>query len=101
MRIKGFMKKTVQKTYKTEIVTKSAEQLGQALNRFRKLEERTQLQLSQLANIRQGTVSKVEKGLATTTIGAVYDICTALGLEIVIRQKEKKVKKKFNPEEIF
>jgi HTH-type transcriptional regulator / antitoxin HipB len=86
---------------KTEVITRSPEQLGQALNRFRKLQDQTQLQLSQLANIRQGTVSKVEKGVATTTLGAVYDICTALDLEIVIRPKSKTTKKKFNPEEIF
>ena len=95
------MQKSNKKIKVNEIVTRSSEQLGHALNRFRKLEKFTQLKLSQIANIRQGTVSKVEKGLETTTIGVVFEICNALDLEVIIRPKSKTVKNKFNPEEIF
>ncbi len=86
----------------SEIATRDAGQLGQALKRLRVLAEVTQSQLSQMAQLRQGTISKVEKGVPTTTLSAVYDICTALELEIVIRPKHKERKnKKFNPGDVF
>lgn len=87
---------------KIEIATRSPEQLGQALNRFRKQQGLTQSKLSEISHLRQGTISKVEKGLATTSLGAIYDICAAMNLEIVIQPRSTSIKKKkFNPKEIF
>ncbi len=92
----------MKKASTTEIITRSPEQLGQALNRIRKQQGLTQLTLSQMAHLRQGTVSKVEKGLPTTSLGAIYDLCTAMDLEIVIQPRSSKTKKKkFDPKEIF
>lgn len=85
-----------------EISTRSAENLGQALKRFRNLAGYTQSELSQTANIRQGTVSKAEKGVSTTNLQTIYEICTALNLEVVIRPRaSKNQQKKLNLEEIF
>ena len=84
-----------------EIPTRSSEQLGSALNQVRKTKKLSQAMLSHLANLRQGTISKAEKGVSTTTLKTIYDICTALNLELVLRERESKKARSFDPEEVF
>lgn len=72
-----------------QVTARSAAQLGQALFRLRKLQGWTQIKLSQMANLRQGTVSKIEKGIETTSLKVLFDICSALDLEITIKKRKK------------
>lgn len=72
-----------------EIITRSAEQLGAALERSRKKKGETQQSLGTKAGLRQGTISKVESGAKNTEIATIYSICAALGLEILIRPRSQ------------
>jgi HTH-type transcriptional regulator / antitoxin HipB len=71
-----------------EIVTRAPEQLGQALERYRKLRKLSQAELSASAGVRQATVSKVEHGSETTALRTVYALCAAMNLELVLRPRE-------------
>ncbi len=84
-----------------EISTRSSRQLGSALNQVRKIKKLSQANLSRLANLRQGTISKAESGISTTTLKTIYDICTALNLELVLRERESKKTTPFDPQEVF
>jgi len=70
-----------------EIVTRAPEQLGQALERCRRLRDLSQADLGRSAGIRQATVSKMEQGVDTTSLRTVYALCAALNLELVLRPR--------------
>ena len=83
-----------------EVPTKEADQLGHAIERFRKKKNLSQSTLAKNAGIRQATVSKVERGLGTTEINTIFAVCAALDLEIVIRVR-KTPNDKLSIKEIF
>jgi HTH-type transcriptional regulator/antitoxin HipB len=83
-----------------EIPIRSAEQMGQAIERYRGLAESNQRELAKRAGIRQATVSKVEQGAPHTEIETIFAICGALDLELVIRPRSKTAKE-FDPKELF
>ena len=70
-----------------EVITRAPDQLGQAIERFRNRNDLSQASLAKSAGVRQATVSKVEKGLGTTEIETIFAVCAALGLEIVLRER--------------
>ena len=82
------------------IATRAANQLGEAIERYRARAEYTQARLAKSAGLRQATISKVEKGLGTTEIQTIYAVCAALGLELVLRPR-KSEDDGFKPEDIF
>ncbi len=71
------------------ISTRSAEQLGAALKRIRMKRNTTQTELGKKAGLRQGTISKVEKGAKNTEMGTIFSICAALGLELALKPRSK------------
>jgi len=73
-----------------EVPTRAPEQLGQAIERFRKRKELSQASLAKSAGVRQATVSKVENGLGTTEIDTIFAVCAALGIEIVLRERKSR-----------
>jgi HTH-type transcriptional regulator/antitoxin HipB len=83
-----------------EIITRAPHQLGQALARLRTQRDLSQATLAQNAGLRQATVSKAEKGSGTTAIKTIYDMCAALGLELVVRPRPKPTAAA-RPEDIF
>lgn len=83
-----------------EIATRSAEQLGQALERLRERDELSQHDLAKKAGLRQPTISKVERGAPHTEIETIFSICAALNLEIVVRPRPPGAAG-FNPEDVF
>ena len=82
------------------IVTRAADQLGQAIERYRARAKLTQTALAKSAGLRQATISKVEKGLGTTEINTIYAVCAALGLELILRPRQSE-KVDFRPEDLF
>jgi HTH-type transcriptional regulator / antitoxin HipB len=70
------------------ITTRAPEQLGQALERCRKLRRLTQAELGRNAGLRQATVSKVEQGTDTTSLRSIYALCAAMNLELVLRPRQ-------------
>jgi HTH-type transcriptional regulator / antitoxin HipB len=70
-----------------EITTRAPAQLGQALERCRRLRHLSQAELGRSAGLRQATVSKVESGAETTALRTVYALCAALNLELVLRPR--------------
>jgi HTH-type transcriptional regulator / antitoxin HipB len=61
---------------------RDAKQLGAALQRERKRQRLTQTQLAEKAGLRQQTISAVEGGKPRSELQIIFDIMTALGLEI-------------------
>jgi HTH-type transcriptional regulator/antitoxin HipB len=83
------------------IATRAADQLAQAIARYRARSGLTQASLAKSAGLRQATISKIEKGLGTTKIETIYAICAALGLEVVLRPRRSSSEVDFSYEESF
>ncbi|MBX3142999.1 MAG: helix-turn-helix domain-containing protein [Trueperaceae bacterium] len=73
------------------IPVRSPRQLGQALARLRGLRGVTQLGVSRSAGVRQPTVSSVESGAPGTELATVFALLAALDLELVVRERVKRV----------
>ncbi len=73
----------------SSIPTRSAQQLGQALRRLRKIKGLTQADLAQQAGMRQPTVSSVEAGAPGTALTTIFSLLTAMDLELVVRERRK------------
>lgn len=68
---------------------RSPKQLGVILRRHRRAQNITQTELGILAGIRQGTISKLEKGLETVKLSTVMNLLHALDLELYIGNRTK------------
>ena len=58
--------------------------MGHALRQARRERQLTQQALAELSGIRQETISKLENGSPGARLDTLFDLCTALGLEIVL-----------------
>ena len=65
-----------------------AKQLGAALQRERKRQRLTQTRLAEKAGLRQQTISAVEGGKPRSELQIIFDIMTALGLEISLSARQ-------------
>lgn len=65
-------------------------QLGAALQRERKRQGLTQKQLAGKAGLRQQTISGVEGGKLRSELQVIFDIMTALGLELALTPRDGK-----------
>jgi HTH-type transcriptional regulator/antitoxin HipB len=72
-----------------DTIARSAGQLGTAIRRARKSRALTQGRLGQLLNVRQATVSTLEKGARSTRLQTLLDALAALDLELVVRERTK------------
>jgi HTH-type transcriptional regulator/antitoxin HipB len=70
----------------TQHIARTEKQLGAILRRARKQAGLTQ---SGLANLRQGTVSRLEAGAPAIQLHTLMEALAALNLELVIRPRSK------------
>jgi HTH-type transcriptional regulator/antitoxin HipB len=75
-----------------EQLSRSIDQISNAVRRRRKLLKLSQDQLSQSTGLRQATISELEAGDSNARLTTLLDILTALDLELVIRDRTKSPK---------
>ena len=68
---------------------RTAAQIGAIVHRERRARGLTQAQLGAKVGRRQATVSKLEKGEPATPLSTLFDVLSALGLELVIGKRSK------------
>jgi transcriptional regulator with XRE-family HTH domain len=73
-----------------EIRIHGKEQLGAALRRFRKAGKKTQMSLSRDSRLEQGMISKIETGERLPEVGTLLHLCSVLGIELVLRERNVK-----------
>lgn len=67
---------------------RTAKQIGAILRRARRNAGLSQAELGSRVGLRQATVSKLESGEPATQLRTVLDALAALGLEIVITERD-------------
>lgn len=72
-----------------EQIVRTAKQVGAAIRRRRRAKSLTQTEVGKKTRMRQATVSGLETGEADTQLRTLFDVLTALDLEIVIRERSK------------
>jgi HTH-type transcriptional regulator/antitoxin HipB len=72
-----------------EIKAQNKDQFLKSIQRFRKNQNETQKSLSEKAGIPQSSISKLELGTREPSLTLIFKVLSALGLEVVIRQKKK------------
>jgi HTH-type transcriptional regulator/antitoxin HipB len=70
-------------------IIRTPKQLGAAIRRHRRSAGLTQAQLGAKIHLRQATISALERGEPGTELRTVFDVITALGIEIVVRDRSK------------
>ncbi|HEU4653395.1 MAG TPA: helix-turn-helix domain-containing protein [Steroidobacteraceae bacterium] len=65
-------------------------QIGALIQRERKLRGLTQAQLGAKIGRRQATISKLEKGEPATQLNTLFDVLSALNLEVAILERGKR-----------
>jgi HTH-type transcriptional regulator / antitoxin HipB len=72
-----------------EQIVRNSKQLGVAIRRHRRSAGLSQAQLGAKTNLRQATISALERGEPGTELRTVIDVITALGIEIVVRDRSQ------------
>ena len=72
-----------------EQIARTTKQLGVAIRRRRRNTNMSQTELGSKTNLRQATISALESGEERTQLHTLMDVISALGLEIVIRERTK------------
>jgi HTH-type transcriptional regulator/antitoxin HipB len=70
-------------------VIRTTGQIGDAIRRYRRQKNFSQLDLGSRMNARQATVSKLESGEPATQLRVLMDALAALDLELSIRPRSK------------
>jgi HTH-type transcriptional regulator/antitoxin HipB len=70
-----------------EQIARTAQQMGQTLQRRRRSLRLTQVQLGRRAKLRQATVSALEAGEPRTQLRTLMAMLAALNLELVVRPR--------------
>jgi HTH-type transcriptional regulator/antitoxin HipB len=65
-------------------IARSPRQLGNIIQRARKLRGLTQTDLANLSGLRQEMISKIETGHEGTKLSSIYALFAALDLELII-----------------
>ena len=65
-------------------------QLGALIQRARKSQQLTQAELGAAITRRQATISNLENGEPGTELGTLFDVLTALNLEITVSTRGQK-----------
>jgi HTH-type transcriptional regulator/antitoxin HipB len=81
-----------------EQIARTSMQIGTVLRRCRRGAGLSQDALAAKTNLRQATISALENGEAGTQLRTLIDVMTALGLEMVIRERTKAAN---NVEDVF
>ena len=72
-----------------EQIVRTSKQLGATLRRYRRKTRLSQAELGLKANLRQATISALEKGEQGTQLRTLIDVLATLELEIVIRKRSR------------
>ena len=70
-----------------EHIVRSSKQMGAAIRRRRRILKRSQQEVGAQVRLRQATISALENGEPGTRLRTLLDVMTALGLEIVVRER--------------
>ncbi|MGH7824410.1 MAG: helix-turn-helix domain-containing protein [Candidatus Binatia bacterium] len=70
-----------------EQIVRTSKQLGAVIRRRRRSAGLSQAELGAKTNLRQATISALEHGEAGTQLRTLIDVMTALGLEMVVRER--------------
>ncbi len=71
------------------LIARTPKQVGDAVRRYRSGRGLTQLDLGAKTNLRQATISALERGESGVKLRTLFDVLAALDLEIVIRPRTK------------
>lgn len=69
------------------LIVRSESELGRALQRARKLNDLTQVNLAERVRIKQATISSLENGNPGTTLRTLMLVLAAMDLELVLRAR--------------
>lgn len=69
-------------------IARTEQQLGAIIRRERRRQALTQQELGARIGLRQATISKLERGEPATRLRTLLDALTALGLQLVIEERE-------------
>lgn len=81
-----------------EQIARTSKQIGAAIRRRRRSAGLSQTELGAKTSLRQATISALESGEPGTQLRTLIDVMTALGLEMVIRER---LKASENIEDVF
>lgn len=70
-----------------ETIVRTPQQLGQALRSRRAKLKLSQTEVGGKSGVKQDTVSTLEIHTPSTTVDTLYKVLSALGLELVVREK--------------
>lgn len=83
------------------VSVRASEQFGRVLRRWRKAKKMTQADLAKKAGLTQKTISHIESGTKTAELVTILSVCTALDLEIVIRERPQTMASSSRLNEMF
>lgn len=81
-----------------EQIVRTSKQIGAAIRRCRRSAGLSQAELGARTGLRQATISALEHGEQGTQLRTLIDVMTALGLEMVVRERSKATS---NIEDVF
>ena len=70
-------------------LARSPKEVGHAIREARKAQKLTQKELAIRSGVWQETISKIETGLSGTKLETIFDILSALELEVTIDDRSK------------
>ncbi len=70
-----------------EQIVRTSKQMGAAIRRRRRILRLSQQELGAEVRLRQATISALEDGAPGTRMRTLLEVMTALGLEIVVRER--------------
>jgi HTH-type transcriptional regulator/antitoxin HipB len=70
-------------------IARTPKQIGDAVRRHRRAQGLKQEDLGNKTNLRQATISALEAGEPGTHLRTLFDVLTALNMELVIRLRTK------------
>jgi HTH-type transcriptional regulator/antitoxin HipB len=70
-------------------LARSPQEVGHAIREARKAQKLTQKDLAIRSGVWQETISKIENGLSGTKLETIFDILSALELEVTIDERSK------------
>jgi HTH-type transcriptional regulator/antitoxin HipB len=74
-----------------DIVTRTPQQLGQSLKARRTNLKLSQTEVGAKVGMKQNTVSVLEISTSSSSVESLFKVLSALGLELVVREKSKSV----------
>lgn len=80
------------------MVATTPQMLAHAVKEYRLLQKRSQTDIAQIASIKQSTISIFENDPTGTKIETLFNILTALELELVIQPRPKATNVQFDEE---